>query len=497
MSKAQRTAVVVGAGIGGMATAIRLAKQGFSVTVLEANAYPGGKLSQFQIDGYRFDAGPSLFTMPERVEELFSLAGQDIKQHFRYQRLDHVCHYFYENGKRLVAHAQPAQLAQDMQRELGEPADNVTKYLAQAARKYELVGGLFLHRSLHKVSTFLTPEAFKAYPQMPMLGLMNTMAQENAAAFKTPEAQQLFNRYATYNGSDPYQTPGLLTLIPHLECNMGAYFPEGGMINITNAVHALATRLGITFQFNTPVLEIIHSDGGSARAMGVRTAAGFMAADIVVSNLDIHPTYHRLLPKLPKPQRVLKQQRSSSALIFYWGINRTFQELGLHNIFFAQDYRAEFNALFQTKTLHPDPTVYINITSKYAPADAPAGCENWFTMINMPHDVGQDWSTLVPAAKTAIIQKLSRMLGTDIGQHIVCEQVLDPPTIEQRTGSYQGSLYGNSSNSKWAAFLRHNNKHKQVKGLYFVGGSVHPGGGIPLALSSAQIVADLVQEDFA
>ena len=139
---AQKTALVVGAGIGGMATAIRLAKQGFSVTVLEANAYPGGKLSQFQVEGYRFDAGPSLFTMPERVEELFSLAGQDIKQHFKYRRLDHVCHYFYENGKRLVAHAQAEQLAQDMQRALGEPAENVTKYLTRAARKYvSLAGG--------------------------------------------------------------------------------------------------------------------------------------------------------------------------------------------------------------------------------------------------------------------------------------------------------------------------------------------------------------------
>lgn len=484
----KKQAIVVGAGIGGLATAVRLAVKGYKVTVLEANDFPGGKLSEFTIGPYRFDAGPSLFTMPQRVEELFLLAGVDMAPYFQYERLPDICHYFYPNGKQLVAPADPEALALVLQDKLGEPAEHTRRYLKQAARKYKLVGDLFLHRSLHQWDTWLSPAALRAYPRMPMLGLMNTMAQENEAAFKTAEARQLFNRYATYNGSDPYQTPGLLTLIPHLECNMGAFFPKGGMYSITQAVYKLAQHLGVEFQFGTQVSEIIHSD---TAVTGVAIGSHIMPADVVVSNLDIHPTYHRLLPRLPKPKRVLRQQRSSSAMIFYWGIRASFPQLGLHNILFAADYEAEFKALFQTKTLHHDPTLYINISSKNKPDDAPAGHENWFMMINVPHNAGQDWDAYVSQAREAIISKASRMLGQDIGPLIACEHVLEPRTIESRTGSFQGSLYGNSSNSKWAAFLRHRNKHASIRGLYFVGGSVHPGGGIPLAMSSAQIVGDM------
>ncbi len=495
-------AIIIGAGIGGLATAVRLACQGHQVTVLEAAAGPGGKLSQFVLEAegqgtYRFDAGPSLFTMPQRVEELFQLAGVEMAPYFQHQRLADVCHYFYPNGKQLTAWADPTKLAAELEDKLGEPAANTIAYLKAAAHKYDVVGDLFLHRSLHKLSTWTSPAALKAYPQMPWLGLMSTMDEVNQKAFRTAEARQLFNRYATYNGSDPYQTPGLLTLIPHLEANLGAYFPTKGMYSITEAVYQLAIKLGVKFQFNTPVQEILHSD---KLVTGVKIAGGeTLAADIVVSNLDVHPTYHRLLPHLPKPERVLRQQRSSSALIFYWGIAQSFPELGLHNILFSADYRTEFKHLFEWGTISDDPTLYINISSKLKPDDAPAGQENWFMMINVPNNTTaeggtQDWDQMIKTARQHIIQKVNKMLGVDIAPLITTEHILEPRSIEQLTGSYQGSLYGNSSNNRWAAFLRHNNRHPKVKGLYFVGGSVHPGGGIPLALSSAQIVADLVSE---
>jgi phytoene dehydrogenase-like protein len=194
-----------------------------------------------------------------------------------------------------------------------------------------------------------------------------------------------------------------------------------------------------------------------------------------------------------QPQKILKQERSSSALIFYWGIKKKFEELGLHNIFFANDYRAEFDAIFKSKTIHPDPTVYINISSKMQASDAPKGCENWFTMINVPNNTGQDWDSLITEARKNILNKLNKNLGIDLEILIENESILDPRTIESRTSSFRGSLYGTSSNSQFAAFLRHANFSKNIKNLYFVGGSVHPGGGIPLALLSAKIVADMVK----
>jgi phytoene desaturase len=316
------------------------------------------------------------------------------------------------------------------------------------------------------------------------------MDKVHQRSFKTAEARQLFNRYATYNGSDPYQTPGLLTLIPHLECQLGAYFPKSGMYSITLSIAELAKKLGVQFHFNCKVDEILHD---ANKVIGIRMGEKKIVADVVVSNLDIHPTYHKLLPKLKKPLKVLNQQRSSSALIFYWGITKTFPQLGLHNILFSADYQEEFKHLFKLQTISKDPTLYINISSKYKADDAPQGHENWFMMINVPNNNQQDWDQLIADARIAILAKVSKMLDEDIGSLITCENVLEPRTIESKTGSYQGSLYGNSSNSPMAAFFRHNNKHEDINGLYFVGGSVHPGGGIPLALSSAKIVADLVE----
>ncbi|MEO1653664.1 MAG: phytoene desaturase, partial [Bacteroidota bacterium] len=180
-------------------------------------------------------------------------------------------------------------------------------------------------------------------------------------------------------------------------------------------------------------------------------------------------------------------------LIFYWGIAKRFPELSLHNIFFSQDYQVEFQHLFRKKDIYPDPTVYINISSKENPADAPEGAENWFTMINAPHNAGQDWEQLIPKARLYILDKLERNLGKNIRDLIETEEILDPRLIERKTASSAGALYGNSSNNRYAAFLRHANFSSRIKNLHFCGGSVHPGGGIPLCLLSAKIASSFIK----
>jgi phytoene dehydrogenase-like protein len=214
-----------------------------------------------------------------------------------------------------------------------------------------------------------------------------------------------------------------------------------------------------------------------------------------VSNADVYFTYLHLLRNNQEAKKVLKQERSSSAIIFYWGVKNTFPQLQLHNIFFSKDYKDEFDQIFKKKQLTADPTIYINVTSKIESSLAPAGCENWFVMVNAPAHEGQDWEQLKIDIRSRIIEKLNRMLDIDLEPLIQTEQVLDPVMIEAETASYKGSLYGSSSNSAMAAFLRHANFSNQIKGLYFCGGSVHPGGGIPLCLKSAMIVADLVQHE--
>jgi phytoene desaturase len=482
--------IVIGSGVAGMATAIRLAVQGYSVQVYEKNNYPGGKLHAFEKDGFYFDAGPSLFTQPKNIEALFALAKEPIEDYFSYRPVEIACKYFYENGKVLEAFADPKLFTEALQSQLGESAGAATGYLKESEKIYSNIGSIFLNHSLHKRKTWLNRNVFKALGTTKYGYLFKSLHAHNTKKFKSAEAIQLFNRYATYNGSNPYKAPGMLSLIPHLEYNEGTFYPKGGMISITNALYRLAIKKGVKFHFDTPVQKIIHHEG---RVRGVVANNENIASDIVVSNMDVFFTYRNLLNNESKSKKILKQERSSSAVVFYWGIKKTFPQLQLHNIFFSDNYAVEFDNLFKKKTLYNDPTVYINITSKMEAGLAPEGKENWFVMINAPANTGQQWEQLVQQARKNIIAKLNRLLQTDIEALIETETILDPVKIETQSASYQGSLYGTSSNSKWAAFLRHPNFTGMIDDLYFCGGSVHPGGGIPLCLKSAQIVSGLIK----
>ncbi len=448
-------------------------------------------MQEFWLGNYRFDAGPSLFTLPHLVDELFILAGRKPQDYFTYSRLDPITHYFWPDGSKVKAYADLEQFADEVHEQLGVPQKSVIKALSKSKRLYNGTAATFLHKSLHKVGTYLNKDILKTLGCISDLGLTTTMHQENAKQFTDKRFVQLLDRFATYNGSNPYQAPGTLNIIPHLEHNIGAFYPSGGIYAIAASLVKLAEELGVTFRYNEPVKQILTQ---GKTVTGIETSQNQYKADVVVSNMDIVPTYRKLLPNQKAPESTLQQPRSSSALIFYWGVKHIFPELHVHNIFFSQDYETEFDHIFKYKSIGPDPTVYVNITSKAAVGEAPVGCENWFVMVNVPHNQGQDWQALIPTTRETVLRKLSQMLETDIAPLIEEEQVLDPILIESRTSSFGGALYGSSSNNPMAAFLRHPNFSNKLQGLYFCGGSVHPGGGIPLCLLSAKIVSDLAPE---
>lgn len=483
-------AVVIGSGIGGLAVAIRLAVKGYAVTVYDKNAEAGGKLAMFEKDGYSFDAGPSLFTQPQQIEALFALAGEPIAPYFQYQPVPLACRYFWENGKQVDAFTHPDSLARELQQQLGEDPGKVKRYLQRADKAYTHIGTLFLDHPLHRSKTWLSKKLLPAISATRLRYLTSSMHGFNRASFRSREAVQLFDRFATYNGSNPYKAPAMLTMIPHLEHNEGVFYPKGGMISIPRALYQLALKQGVKFVFNTKVDRILHQGG---KAEGIMIGEQKVKADLVVSNMDAYYVYRDLLKDEKRAASVLKRERSSSALIFYWGMRKTFPKLHLHNIFFSNDYKAEFEHLFKLKRMYDDPTIYVNITSKMEDGFCPSGHENWFVMLNAPAASGQDWVSQANRTRTLVLQKLKRILGEDIAPQIATEILLDPSGIEAHTLSYKGSLYGTSSNSRLAAFLRHPNDSSYLKGLYFTGGSVHPGGGIPLCLKSAQIVADMVE----
>jgi phytoene desaturase len=485
----KKSIAVIGSGIAGLAAASRLAAQGFDVDVFEKNSYPGGKLSQIKLGEYQFDAGPSLFTQPNNLTELFQDCGEDMHQFFKYSSVELSCKYFFSNGQSINAWVNKEKFANEMEEKLGEDKENILKYLDRAKNAYQTIGELFTGKSLHRISTWMNKNALKALWNTRPSYLLNSMHQFNTANFKKPETIQLFNRFATYNGSNPYKAPAMLTMIPHLELNEGTFYPQGGMISITNAIYRLAQKKGVRFYFETPVQGLELPKNQKAKVL---TQMGVRQYDLVVSNMDAYYTYKYLLKEDRKALNIGKQERSSSAFIFYWGIKKEFKQLELHNIFFSGDYREEFKHIFEKGSIYHDPTVYINITSKMESGQAPEGCENWFVMVNVPHDAGQDWDNLRTLCRKQTINKISGILGEDILPLIEEEDYLDPLRIDSRTGSYTGSLYGTSSNSKVAAFLRHPNFSSKYANLFFVGGSVHPGGGIPLCLRSARIAASMI-----
>jgi phytoene desaturase len=486
-------AVIIGSGVAGLASAIRLRLLGFEVSVFEKNSFPGGKLSDFKLGEYHFDRGPSLFTQPENVLELFRLAGKNPHDYIQIEKLNEANRYFFEDGTVVHGYTDVQKFDAELVYKLNEPKGSAVKYLSEAARLYQHVGLIFLDYPLHRLKTWLHKRIVKALSVVKRKHLISTVNQVNKQSFTSPKTQQIFNRFATYNGSNPYVAPAMLTMIPHLEHNEGAFYPKGGMISITHALYSLAKETGVHFFFNETVQEIIKDTDTVA---GLQTDQRRVSADVVVSNMDVYFTYQKLLNDNNTAFKISQQERSTSAIIFYWGIKQSFPELDLHSIFFSENYQQEFDDLFVKKVLPDDPTIYINITAKKDNHHAPINSENWFVMINAPASQVINWEDAAQLARISVIKKLSRMLKTDITSLIEQEHIWHPGGIERDTASFLGSLYGSSSNDRMAAFFRHTNESKQFKNLFFAGGTVHPGGGIPLCLKSARMVELLVREQF-
>ena len=348
---------------------------------------------------------------------------------------------------------------------------------------------VFLQRSLHQFKNYFDWPTLRGILNFHKVEAFTSMARSNARLLKDEKVAAIFNQYASYNGSDPFSAPATLNLISHYEIALGAFYPEGGMHAMIKALEGLMQRAGVQVMLNSRVEELVITNNS---ATGIRVNGETLRFDKVVSNSDVFKMYHDLMPEEKKPERALNQPKSSSVIVFSWGIDRAFPELKLHNMFMSENQELEYHQMFHQKRIPEDPTVYLYISSKQNPTDAPKGKENWFAMVTVPHNIGQDWDKLVSEARENVLGKLSRNLKVNVKPLILCESVLDPVKVEQETGSAFGSVFGNSSNGIFAAFLRHPNFSSKIKDLYFCGGSVHPGSSIPLCLLSAKITAQLM-----
>ena len=489
---------IIGAGLGGLACAGRLAAAGFHVEVFEQADGPGGKAGSLSLGPFRFDTGPSLLTMPFVVDELFSDVGADRRETLEIEPLEVLCRYHLADGSTLDAVSDPATVAGRLDRLGWAEREQVEAYFDYCRGIWDASAEFFLFRPLigplRTVREIGLTRALDALRDLRHLDARRSMHEANADFFDDPRAVQLFDRRATYAGSSPYLAPATLNIIQHVDYALGGYVVGGGVRALVRALDQLAEDLGVRFHFNAPVERILSS---SKTVDGLEVLGERLGFDAVVSNADVNLTYASLLGDRESraARRYAKLEPSSSALVFYWGLRGVHDEVDVHNILFSEDYAAEFEDLFVNHTCHHDPTVYIYVSSKYASEDAPDGCENWFVMVNAPHDRGQDWTQEIERVREAVAAKIRDRLGIEVAGLIEHSASLTPPELASKTGSRFGSIYGISSNSQWAAFQRQHNRCRHHRGLYFCGGSAHPGGGMPLVLLSGKMAAEHVRED--
>lgn len=482
---------IIGAGLGGLAVSCMLAHQGHEVTILEKNSSPGGKISQKTENGYRFDTGPSLLTMPFILEKLFAFCDEEISHFVDIKPIDPICRYFYPSGVQFDCHQDTGVNVAQIQQFAPNDVQPYKQFMEYTQQLYERTKGAFLFNPLYGLSDlgeltftdFFKIDAFK------------TVAQRIDKTFESTEMRKFFKRFTTYNGSSPYKAPATLNVIPHVELSLGGYYINGGMYALIEGLASLAAKQGVNIRYDIEIQSIKSTDN---IVDGVIDSSGqFHSSSLVVSNSDATETYLHLVDQNEisslKRKRVASLEPSCSGFVLMLGIDKQYNVLEHHNIFFSEDYQREFDQIFDHKVMPDDPTIYIANTSYTNPDHAPEGGSNLFVLVNAPYMNSHiDWEKEKHNYKEQVIRILQERGLTDLGDHIVYSDMITPKDFYQKYRSNKGSIYGTSSNSKLSAFMRPKNKCRSIKGLYLVGGSTHPGGGIPLVTLSAFHAVELI-----
>lgn len=491
-----QTVNIIGAGLGGLAAAIRLAARGVRVKVFEKNETAGGKVNIQAAGGYTFDTGASLLTMRHVVADLFESAGRRLEDYLELEPLEPICRYLWPDGAQLDAFTDIARTEAEIGKIAPADAEGFRRFLTDARRKYEVAERTFLAHSLNDLPRLLRPRYAR---DLAALSSMRTLSAHVASYFRSPHLRQLFNRFATYNGSSPYRAPATFALIPYVEFGLGAWYVRGGMYQLPSALARVAGELGVELRLGAEVERIIVRAG---RVRGVRLACGeVQECDALVANSDASETYLRLLEPeahgtAAVARRLARGEPSCSGFVVLAGARRRYEQLAHHNIFFSSDYRAEFRALFDDLRPAREPTVYVCATSRTDASQAPAGHENLFVLVNAPATSKRTcWDSEKDDYRDLVMRRLESFGLTDLRSSVEYEHLITPADFESIYRAHRGSIYGLSSNSPLSAFLRPPNRARHVRGLYFAGGTTHPGGGIPLVLLSGKMAAELLIRD--
>ncbi|KAI1114675.1 phytoene dehydrogenase [Nemania sp. NC0429] len=508
---AQKTAVVIGAGAGGIATAARLAKAGLSVTVLEKNSFTGGRCSLIRHDGHRFDQGPSLLLLPKLFREVFfdldtTLEAEGV------ELLQCPTNYnvWFADGENFELTTDLARMKTQIERWEGKDGfDRYLSWLREAHAHYEISVAKVLSRNF--TSTWQL-----AAPKFVLAGLLlhplHSIWNRAGRYFWSERLRRVFTFATMYMGMSPFDAPATYSLLQYTELAEGIWYPRGGFQTVLAALQRVGERLGVKYRLGTPVKQILmQSDGKTVR--GVELESGeMMEADVVVVNADLVYAYGNLFPQTKsQTRRYVKSLRqkdgSCSAISFYWSLDRTIPELQTHNIFLADEYRESFDAIFDRQTLPDEPSFYVNVPSRIDPSAAPEGRDSIIALVPAGHLLeskgtgsgirqNQDWDALVSRARRAVLSTIAARTGcAPLEPFITHEMVNDPYAWEAKFNLDKGSILGLSHSFSNVLAFRPRTRAEGFRNAYFVGASTHPGTGVPIVLAGSKITTEQILED--
>jgi phytoene desaturase len=485
--------VVIGAGIGGLTAAIHMARAGWQVTVLEKNAHAGGRCDRFSREGHQFDTGPTLFVMPHLYEAEFNSLGMSIWEQLDLLRVDPTYHLVFEDGSQLALSSDLE--AMYTQLEAVEPGSfqGWLRYLQEGERHYRLVTEKLVNREYRRASDFYNLGIFSLIPRTKLL--VNHY-RHMAAFFHAPHLKSAFTFQDLYTGLSPFQAPAAFSMMSATESAHGVWYPKGGMYRVVELLAGLAEQAGVEFRFNTPV-ERIQAGGGHVSGV-VLSNGDYLRPDVVLANADLPYVYQRLLPGDPNARSIARKHFSTSAVSFFWGLDRKYEALGAHTLFLAENYRESFASIQGDFKLPANPSLYLHAPARLDACMAPKDQDTLIAIVPVGH-LGEnddpDWTAVRDRIRQQVFRRLKTVGVDDLEKHIKFESSFTPPSWSSRYNLMKGATHGLSHRLTQMAYFRPSNRHPRYGNLYFTGASTHPGTGIPTAMVSGRLVSRRIQDE--
>ena len=490
-----KSVIVIGAGIGGIVAATHLAQHGLKVIVVEKNSHAGGRCDRISREEHHFDTGPTLLVMPLLYEAEFRALGASMPDMLELQRVDPTYHLVFDDGSQLALTSDMKSLHEQLENFERGSFLGLLRYMDEGHRHYHLGMEKLVTRDFRKASDFF---ALKNVPLLFRLNPLVNHYRNMSAYFNDARLKAAFTFQDVYMGLSPFEAPATFSLMPYTELAHGVWYPRGGMYQIVEALMVLARQAGVDFIFDASVEQI---DVNAAHARGVILADSTrLEADAVLANADLPYVYNDLLPKDGMAESLTRKRFSCSVVSFFWGLDRTYETLGPHTLFLADDYRENFESIIRDLALPANPSLYIHAPARLNPSMSPPGQDSLIAIVPIGHMSGngkQDWSDIRDQARQHIFRRLATLGITGLESHIKFETTFMPPSWRKRYNLMKGSTHGLCHNLTQLGYLRPHNRHPRYHNLYFAGASTHPGTGMPTVMVSGRLAAQRILDDFS